>query len=50
MQREEDNEKKVMDTQNMIMYWRDISNCSVELYTLMVHRSSLESINLPAPF
>jgi hypothetical protein len=49
MQREEDTEINEMDTQNMIRYWRDTSNCSVELYTLTVHCPSLESINLPAP-
>ena len=47
---EEGTMKDGMDMQNMIRYWRDASNWSVELYTLMLYRPSLESINLPAHF
>jgi hypothetical protein len=50
MQKEEDNDINVMDMQNMISYWRDAPDCSVELYTLMVHPPFIENINLPAPF
>jgi len=50
MQKEEDTMKKVMDTRNMNSYWRYASKCAVELCTLLFYLSSLENINLPAPF